>query len=735
MRALEGRRIWFVGIGGAGLSAYAFLARAWGAEIGGWDRVDTPYLRALDGVEVVISDEPVVREGWEAVVSSAYPAVAGTSRAEFLAELVSLRRAIVVGGAHGKTTTTAMIAYVLAELGLDPAWLVGGELPQLGGNAGAGEGWLVVEGDESDRTLERLRPEIGVVTNVDLDHHSTFSSEAEVAALFERLARGVAARGARLGARAGELRARRSRASTTAGTRPRRSRRSSSPASRARTRSACWRGSAARGGGSSWSARRGGVTVVDDYAHHPSELDALLAAARESMRRAACSSSSSRTSTPARGISRSSSAPRSSAADAVCVTEIYRAREEPIEGVGGKLVVDALRPGVRAGWAPSVEDGVRLVASWARPGDLVLTVGRGRRRAGRAARARGARVKIEEGVPLARLTTIGTGGPARAFARPATLARARGGARVGGASATLGVATVGLGSNLLAADEGVDALVLRLGGELAAARVDGELLVAGGGATNAVCLHHARDAGLGGFEFACAIPGTAGGGVWMNAGAYGSDWAAILVRARVVTADGAGWLTPAELGLSYRHSELRHGQVVAEVEFRLEPRPPDEIKATVARARRAAEGDAADEQAHVRQRVQEPGARARRRPDARALRAEGPPDRRRGDLAEARELHRERGRRDDRRRARADGRGAAPRARAVRRRARARGRVPRAARAAAAALTRARDELRAASASAADANCHTFATNALHIRVTCSHSVSRRGTGGALGGT
>src|SRR5829696_3943356 len=174
-----------MGIGGAGLSAYAFLARAWGAEVGGWDRVDTPYLRTLDDVEVVISDEPVLREGWETVVSTAYPAVAGTSRAHFLAELVSLRRSIVVGGAHGKTTTTGMIAYVLAELGLDPAWLVGGELPQLGGNAGAGEGWLVVEGDESDRTLERLRPEIGAVTNVDLDHHSTFASEAEVAALFE----------------------------------------------------------------------------------------------------------------------------------------------------------------------------------------------------------------------------------------------------------------------------------------------------------------------------------------------------------------------------------------------------------------------------------------------------------------------------------------------------------------------------------------------------------------------
>jgi UDP-N-acetylenolpyruvoylglucosamine reductase len=190
-------------------------------------------------------------------------------------------------------------------------------------------------------------------------------------------------------------------------------------------------------------------------------------------------------------------------------------------------------------------------------------------------------IEVEEGVPLARVTTIGTGGPARAIARPGTLAeleRALAWADERG----LAVATVGLGSNLLAADAGVDALVLRLGGDLAAVTSEGELLTAGGGATNAVCLHHARTAGLGGLEFACAIPGTAGGGVWMNAGAYGSDWSEILVRALVVTAAGSGWLTPGELGLSYRHSNLRHGQVVARVEYRLAPRPPAEIKAEVA---------------------------------------------------------------------------------------------------------------------------------------------------------
>jgi UDP-N-acetylmuramate dehydrogenase len=179
-------------------------------------------------------------------------------------------------------------------------------------------------------------------------------------------------------------------------------------------------------------------------------------------------------------------------------------------------------------------------------------------------------------VELARYTTLGTGGPARELAQPSTLAELE---------ALLArrepVAVVGLGSNLLVADEGVDALVLRLQGELAAIETSGLILRAGGGAANAVALHRARTAGLGGFEFACAIPGTIGGGVKMNAGAYGGDFASVLRRALVASADGSGWLTPAELGLAYRHSDLRPGQVVVEVELLLRSRPSDEIKAEV----------------------------------------------------------------------------------------------------------------------------------------------------------
>jgi UDP-N-acetylmuramate--alanine ligase len=372
---LEGRRLWFVGIGGAGLSSYAFLARAWGAEVGGWDRVETPYLRALDGVRIEIGLDPVTPEGWEVVVSSAYPDVAGTPRAEFLAELVSLRRSIVVAGAHGKTTTTGMIAFVLSELGHDPAWLVGGEIEQLGGNAGAGEGWLVVEGDESDRTVEQLRPEIAVVTNVELDHHSTFASAADVSEMFERwletvpqVVRGWELEPADLDlAVPGDHNRRNAAAALAALERAGVARTEAGPVL------ARFNGAGRR---FQLVGEKLGVTVVDDYAHHPSELEATIAAARERTAGRVLVLFQPHLYSRTRHLAHELGAALS-AADAACVTDVYRARETPIEGVTGKLVVDALLPGVRAGWAPAVEDGARIVAAWARPGDLVLTVGAG----------------------------------------------------------------------------------------------------------------------------------------------------------------------------------------------------------------------------------------------------------------------------------------------------------------------------------------------------------------------
>ena len=373
---LEGRRIYFVGIGGAGLSGYAFLARAWGAEVAGWDVRETPYLRTLDDVHVDLGDEPRPPDGWEVVVSTAHRTRArGTSRAEFLAELVSLRDAIVVAGAHGKTTTTAMIAFVLRELGRDPAWLIGGEVPQLGRNASAGSGWLVVEGDESDRTVERLGARIAVVTNIELDHHAEYASEAEVAELLERWLEAAPAsvRGWELEPAALELAVpgehnRRNAATALAalglaGVEP----------AEAAPVLARFEGVGRR---FQVVGEAGGVTVVDDYAHHPSEIAATIAAARERGGARILVLFQPHLYSRTRHLAAELGAALS-AADAVCVTDVYPAREEPVAGVDGLLVVRTLAPDVRAGWAPTVEDGVRVVASWARPGDLALVVGAG----------------------------------------------------------------------------------------------------------------------------------------------------------------------------------------------------------------------------------------------------------------------------------------------------------------------------------------------------------------------
>jgi UDP-N-acetylmuramate--alanine ligase len=376
---LAGRRIWFVGIGGAGLSGYALLAHAWGAEVGGWDRVETPYLRHVAEVTVELGDEPVVRDGWEVVVSTAYAGrVPGRSRAEFLAELVALQPAIVVAGAHGKSTTAAMIAFCLDRLGRDPSFLIGAEIPQLGGNAREGSGWLVVEGDESDRTIAALRPRIAVVTNVDLDHHTEFASRAEVEALFARWLAEVpeVVPGESLEPYTGEL--------AVAG---QHNRRNAACALAALELTGVARDDAARvlrefrGAARRFEAKgeAGGVAVFDDYAHHPAEIEAALGAARERtdgrVHVLFQPHLYSRTRHLAREFARALAG-----ADTVCVTDVYRAREEPIDGVTGKLIVDAVadvRPGMPLLWTPEVDEGARLLARRARPGDIVLTAGAG----------------------------------------------------------------------------------------------------------------------------------------------------------------------------------------------------------------------------------------------------------------------------------------------------------------------------------------------------------------------
>lgn len=385
MRPLERRRIWFVGIGGAGLSAYAILARAWGADVAGWDRRETPYLAHVRaaGIPVTLTPDPVTPQAEsEVVVSTAYARhVPGRSRAEFLAELTGLAPAIVVSGAHGKTTTAAMIAWTLDRLGDDPSFAIGGEIPQLGVHARAGTGWFVVEGDESDRTVASLPARIAVITNVDLDHHAMFASRAEVEKLF---AEWLATMDVPTVIRGDELEPVEFPLTV--------------PGEHNRVNAACAlaaleaagvaREDAARalaefrGAGRRLELRgeAAGVRVIDDYAHHPAELAATLAAARELTNGGRVvvlfqPHLYSRTRHLAHEL-----AAALAAADVAVVTDVYAAREAAAEAVSGRLVVERLaeaRPGMPIGWAPTVADGAALAAARARRGDLVLTVGAG----------------------------------------------------------------------------------------------------------------------------------------------------------------------------------------------------------------------------------------------------------------------------------------------------------------------------------------------------------------------
>ena len=375
-RPLEGRRLYFVGIGGAGLSAYASISRAWGAEVRGWEARETIFLGVLNAIEVDLGGDPTPPTGFEIIVSTAHAGrIEGGSRAEFLAELVAQRRAIVVGGAHGKTTTAAMIAYVLRELGQDPSWIVGGVVPQLGGNAGAGMGWLVVEGDESDRSIAQLRPEIAVVTNVELDHHATYASEAELQELFDRwldaaphvirgweldsvdLALGVAGEHNRRNAAvalaslelAGVTRTDAER--TLAG----------------------FRGVERR---FELVGERRGVRVIDDYAHNPTEIAATLRTAREVTERSLIAVYQPHVYARTRHLCSELGAALG-LADAAVVTDVIDGRDPSIPGVTGKLVLDRVPPEVRLGWAPTLEDASTIALAWARSGDVVVTLGVG----------------------------------------------------------------------------------------------------------------------------------------------------------------------------------------------------------------------------------------------------------------------------------------------------------------------------------------------------------------------
>jgi UDP-N-acetylmuramate--alanine ligase len=426
-----------MGVGGAGMSGIARVLQGHGRTVSGCDRsaVAIDELRA-EGIDAKVGHDPAHLHGdMEVIVSSAVaddePELAAARRrglrvrhrADVLADIVASADGICVAGAHGKTSTSALIAYVLQECGEDPTFLIGGAVPQLGANARVGRGrFVVAEADESDGSLARLRPRAAVVLNAELDHHDHFGSLDDLHALFRDWVAELPHEGAlvlhdsldytspaelrRFGAGPGEGWRALDAAPDGEGTRftlavPGRAElplRVGVPGAhnalnataalamldwagirpeRAAAPLATFRGASRR------YERRGevaGIRLVDDYAHHPSELAATLAAARGEAapgRLLACFQPHMpwRTRMFADGF-----AEALLLADAACVCDVYVARGAADPEVSGELVVQSAQrqdPAFPIAWTPTYEDAAEWVERTARPGDLVLTLGAG----------------------------------------------------------------------------------------------------------------------------------------------------------------------------------------------------------------------------------------------------------------------------------------------------------------------------------------------------------------------
>ena len=411
------------------MSGLALIAAELGASVTGSDRASSSYSDRLAarGVSLVFGHAAAnVPAGAEVVYSTAVPpdnpereAARGAGgggelhRADLLAELATLKRCIAVTGTHGKTTTTSMIAEVLTGCGLDPAYVVGGELRSTDANAGWGSGdWIVIEADESDRSLLKLHPEIAVLTNAELDHHATYRSRLELDETFgEFMGR---ARHAVVWDRP-ELRAlcggagevvpydapepELSPAGARFGWRGRAVQLAVPGAHNAINAAGALHAAALAGAdpdaavaaiaGFRGARRRfehvgqtpAGAAVYDDYAHHPTEVAAAVAAARTLVPRRLIAVFQPHLYSRTRALAREFGAALA-AADLCAVLDVYPAREraEDFPGVSGRLVAAAAADagaGRAVAWLPGFADARRWLGATLRAGDLCLMMGAG----------------------------------------------------------------------------------------------------------------------------------------------------------------------------------------------------------------------------------------------------------------------------------------------------------------------------------------------------------------------
>jgi UDP-N-acetylmuramate--alanine ligase len=417
------RRLHLLGIGGSGMSGIASVLAERGVEVSGCDRDtgghDPSHLDT--GMEVGYSgalpwDEPELVEARRLGLELHH-------RADLLAEIVAAGEGIAVAGSHGKTTTSGMIAYVLVEVGADPTFVVGGSLPQLGVNARSGAGrHVVVEADESDGSLVRLRPRIAVVLNISHDHHDRYATRGELLELLDGWTRSLAPSASLVvgdGIELGGPEVRRFGAGEGEGWR----------ALGATSDAAGARFTLRRPGGAdldvalsvpgvhnalnataalaaldlagvspeqaapvlarfTGAGRRfetvgvaRGVRFVDDYGHHPNEIAATLRVAREQVSAGGRVIACLLPHQPfrVRHLKRELAASIMSS-DLACVLDVWVARGAPEEGIDGKLVVDEvcrLDPGYPVAWTPTFDDAALWLARRTRPGDLVVGMGCG----------------------------------------------------------------------------------------------------------------------------------------------------------------------------------------------------------------------------------------------------------------------------------------------------------------------------------------------------------------------
>ncbi len=403
-RDWSGRRLHFIGIGGAGMSGLALVCAELGATVTGSDRADSSYIERIRaaGLEPTVGhDATNLPEGAEVVVSTAIgednPELARARelgvepihRGALLAELCAEKRLIAVAGTHGKTTTTAMLVWALRALGADPSFFIGGEVPGLGedgcaANAGWGEGdWVIAEADESDGSFLDLKPEIAVVTNIEMDHHARWGSVAELRAAFEQFvapAKGVAKFDADTPGPAeltlavpGQHNLLNARAALGAlGL-------AGFGLDRAAQALADFPGVRRR---LELKGSRNGARIYDDYAHHPTEVRAALSALRELAPKRLIAVFQphlySRTKAFADGFGAALTI-----ADEAVVLDVYPAREQPVgelAGVSGLQVAEAAADrmgGRRVWWLPTAEAAQRALAGRLDAGDVLVTIGAG----------------------------------------------------------------------------------------------------------------------------------------------------------------------------------------------------------------------------------------------------------------------------------------------------------------------------------------------------------------------